>query len=168
MRNLKSLTLDGNRFHVAHMDFQAFSDRLENLSVAGCGARAVLLTKVSKTLRSLVWNDNVVLEAEKPLFFAWLADSQLRSLDVDNCAFYPHDCLDFEAALARMPCLCSLSIARNDFFENIILWWMYEHWRGGHVPSPFNMHVSNMKICFSEHGAPVFLGSSELGRIDVF
>jgi hypothetical protein len=67
-----------------------------------------------------------------------------------------------------MPCLCSLSIARNDFFENIILWWMYEHWRGGHVPSPFNMHVSNMKICFSEHGAPVFLGSSELGRIDVF
>jgi len=169
MRNLKSLTLDGNRFQLASLAFPALSDKLESLSLAGCsGLRAALLSKVSKTLRSLVWNDNAVLEAEKPFFLAWLADSRLQSLDVDNCAFCPHDCQDFQAALARMPCLCSLSIARNDFFENNILWWLYEHWRGGHVPSPFHMHVSNMKICFSEHGAPVFLGNSGFGRIDVF
>jgi hypothetical protein len=169
MRNLKSLALDGNKFQLISMAFPVFTNKLQSLSVAGCrGVRTVLLTKISKTLHSLVWNDNAVLEAEKPLFLTWLADSQLRSLDVDNCAFYPHDCLDFQAALARMPCLCTLSIARNDFFENHILWWLYEHWRGGRVPSPFNMHVSNMKICFSEHGAPVFLGGSELGRIDVF
>ena len=168
MRNLKSLTLDGNKFGLISLAFPAFSDSLESLSVAGCGGvRAVLLTKVSKTLQSLVWNDNVLLEAEKPFFLAWIADSRVRTLDVDNCGFYVHDCEDFQAAVQRMPCLQSLSIARNDFFENIILWWMYEHWRGGHVPSPFHMHVSNMKICFCEHGAPVFLGGSEFGRIDV-
>ena len=66
-----------------------------------------------------------------------------------------------------MPCLQSLSIARNDFFENIILWWMYEHWRGGQVSSPFSMHVSNMNICFPDHGAPVFMGGSEYGRMHV-
>ena len=168
MRNLKSLTLDGNRFEPISLAFPAFSDELQSLSLAGCsGVRAVLLTKISKTLQSLVWNDNVVLEQEKPLFLAWIADSRLRSLDVDNCGFYPHDCQDFEAALRRMPCLQSLSIARNDFFENIILWWMYEHWRGGHVPSPFSMHVSNMNICFPDHGAPVFMGGSEYGRMHV-
>jgi hypothetical protein len=127
----------------------------------------MLLTKVSKTLQSLVWNDNVLLEAEKPFFLAWIADSRLRSLDVDNCAFHPLDAEGFQAALARMRCLSSLSIARNDFFENLILWSMYEHWRCGHVSSPFNIHVSNMKICFVEHGAPVFLGGSDFGRIDV-
>ena len=168
MRNLRSLALDGNRFELCDPCLRCFSDKLESLSVASCsGVRAVLLTKVSKNLKSLVWNDNVILEAEKPLFLAWLADSHLRSLDVDNCAFHPHDCLDFQAALARMPRLMSLSIARNDFFENIILWWMYEHWRGGHVPSPFSMHVSNMSICFPDHGAPVFMGASGFGRIDV-
>ena len=168
MHNLKSLALDGNKFELTSLGFPCFSDSLESLSVAGCrNVRAVLLTKVSKTLRSLVWNDNVILEAEKPLFLAWLADSRLRSLDVDNCAFYPHDCLDFQATLARMPCLQSLSVARNDFFENIILWWMYEHWRGGHVPSPFSMHVSNMNICFPDHGAPVFMGGSEFGRLEL-
>jgi hypothetical protein len=168
MRNLKSLVLDGSKFDLISLAFPGFSDKLESLSLAGCGGvRAMLLTKVSKTLQSLVWNDNVLLEAEKPFFLAWIADSRLRSLDVDNCAFHPHDAEGFQAALARMRCLSSLSIARNDFFENLILWSMYEHWRCGHVPSPFNMHVSNMKICFVEHGAPVFLGGSEFGRIDV-
>ena len=167
MRNLTSLALDGNNFELMSLAFPSFSDKLESLSVAGCsGVRAVLLENVSKNLHSLVWNDNALLEAEKPLFLAWLADSRLRSLDVDNCALYPHDCLDFQAALARMPCLMSLSVARNDFFENVMLWWMYEHWRTGHVPSPFTMHVSNMNICFPDHGAPVFMGGSEFGRID--
>jgi len=168
MRNLKSLALDGNKFQLVSTAFPGFGDKLESLSVASCtGVRAVLLTKVSKTLQSLVWNDNVVLEAEKPVFLAWLADSRLRALDIDNCGFYPHDCQDFEALLPRMPCLHSLSIARNDFFENIILWWLYEYWRCGKLPSPFNMHVSNMNICFPDHGTPVFMGSSRFGRIHV-
>ncbi len=158
MRNLKSLILDGNKFQLMSMVFPAFTDKLESLSVAGCrGVRVVLLAKVSKTLQSLVWTDNVVLEADKPFFFAWLADSRLRSLLVDNCGFFPHDSDDFEAALQRMPCLMRLSITYNDFFENIILWWMYEHWQCGHVPSSFRMHVSNMHVCFPEHGPPVFL-----------
>ena len=168
MRNLKSLTLDGNKFQLISTAFPGFSDSLESLSVAGCsGVRAVLLTKVSKTLLSLVWNDNVILEAEKPCFLAWLADSRLRALDIDNCGFYPHDCHDFEAVVPRMPGLHSLSIARNDFFENIILWWMYEYWRCGQLPSPFSMHVSNMSICFPHHGAPVFMGASHFGRIHI-
>ena len=168
MRNLKSLALDGNKFQLVSLAFPSFSDKLESLSVASCsGVRAALLSKISKTLHSLVWNNNVVVEAEKPLFLAWLADSRLRSIDVDNCCFYPHDCLDFQAALARMPCLQSLSIARNEFFENVILWWMYEHWRGGQLLSPFRMHVSNMNICFPDHGPPVFMGGSEFGRIEV-
>jgi hypothetical protein len=158
MSNLKSLTLDGNKFHLWDASFPAFSDKLESLSVAGCrGVRAALLAQVSKTLHSLVWNDNVILEAEKPFFFSWLADSRLRSLDVENCGLYPHDTEDFQTAFARMPCLMGLNIAHNEYFENNILWWMYEHWRGGHVPCFFRMHVSNMHVCFPEHGAPVFL-----------
>jgi hypothetical protein len=158
LRNLSSLTLDGNKFHVWDPCFPGFSDKLESLSVASCrGVRVVLLAQVSKTLQSLVWNDNVILEAEKPFFFAWLADSSLRSLDVENCGLYPHDAEDFQAAFARMPCLMGLNIAHNDFFENIILWWMYEQWRCGHVPCFFRMHVSNMHVCFPDHGAPVFL-----------
>jgi hypothetical protein len=158
LRNLTSLTLDGNKFQVWDPCFEGFSDKLECLSVAGCrGVRAVLLASVSKTLQSLVWNDNVILEAEKPFFFAWLADSRLDSLDVENCGLFPHDAEAFQAAFARMPSLMGLNIAHNEYFENIILWWMYEHWRGGHVPCFFRMHVSNMHVCFPEHGAPVFL-----------
>jgi len=158
LRNLTSLTLDGNKFHVCDPCFPGFSDKLECLSVAGCrGVRAVLLASVSKTLQSLVWNDNVMLESEKPFFFAWLADSRLDSLDVENCGLFPHDAEAFQAAFARMPSLMGLNIAHNEYFENIILWWMYEHWRGGHVPCFFRMHVSNMHVCFPDHGAPVFL-----------
>jgi hypothetical protein len=158
IRNLKNLTLDGNKFQLWDPCFPSFSDKLESLSIASCtGVRVVLLTNVSKTLQSLVWSDNVILEAEKPFFLAWLAYSRLHSLHVDNCGFYPHDAEDFQAAFARMPCLLSLSIARDDFCENIILWWMYEYCRGGHVPCSFRMHVSNMHVCFPEHGLLVFM-----------
>jgi len=158
MRNLKSLTLDGNKFQLCDAFCPGFSDKLESLSVACCrGVRVVLLASVSKTLQSLVWRDNVILEAEKPFLLAWLADSRLRSLNVNNCGLFPHDSDDFEAALQRMPCLMCLSIAHNDFFENMVLWWMYEHWRCGHVPCSFRMHISNMHVCFPDHGPPVFL-----------
>jgi hypothetical protein len=168
LRNLKSLTLDGNKFLLLLPALPHFSDSLESLSVASCsGVRVVLLTTVSKTLRGLVWNDNAIREAEKPLFFSWLADSNLRSLDVDNCGFHAHDSDDFQAAIARMPSLLALSIARNDSFENIVLWWMYEFWRCGRVPCFFRMHVSNMHICFPDHGAPVFMCGSQFGRIEV-
>jgi hypothetical protein len=168
LRNLKSLALDGNRFGLVSLAFPGFSDSLKSLSLAGCsGVRAVLLTKVSKTLRSLVWNDNAMLEAEKPFFMAWIADSSLRSLDVDNCGFHAHDTDAFQAAIARMPGLMALSIARNDCFENIVLWWMYEFWRCGRVPCFFRMNVSNMHICFPDHGSPVFMCGSQFGRIEV-
>ena len=167
LRNLRSLALDGNKFQPLHPAFPSFGDKLESLSVASCsGVRAVLLTNVRKTLHSLVWNENVMLEAEKPFFLAWIADSRLRSLDVDNCGWHAHDADDFQAAIARMPCLMSLSVARN-LFEDIILWSMYEHWRCGRVPCFFKMNVSNMHICFPDHGAPVFMCGSQFGRIQV-
>ena len=158
LRNLASLTLDGNKFQVYDPCFPCFSDKLESLSVCGCrGVRVVLLTTVSRALQSLKWNDNVILEAEKPFFLAWIADSRLHTLHVDSCGFFPHDTEAFQAAFVTMPCLLSLSIAHNEFFENIILWWLYEYWRAGHVPCSFRMHVSNMHVCFPEHGPPVFL-----------
>jgi len=158
MRNLQSLTLDGNRFELWDPMFPSFGDKLQSLSVASCrGVRVVLLAAVSTTLQSLVWNNNVILEAEKPFFLAWIAGSRLRGLCVDNCGFGAHDAEDFQAAFARMPCLLSLSIAHNDCFENIILWWMYEYWRSGRVPALFTLHVSGMNVCFPEHGTPVFL-----------
>ena len=158
LRNLQSLALDGNRFELSDPFFPSFGDKLQSLSVASCrGVRVVLLASVSRTLQSLVWNNNVILEAEKPFFLAWIAGSRLRGLRVDNCGFAAHDAEDFQAALAHMPCLLSLSIAHNDYFENIILWWMYEYWRCGRVPCPFTLHVSNMHVCFPEHGTPIFL-----------
>jgi hypothetical protein len=158
MRNLQSLALDGNRFELWDPFFPSFGDKLQSLSVTNCrGVRVVLLATVSRTLQSLVWNNNVMLEAEKPFFLAWIAGSRLRGLCVDNCGFTAHDAEDFQVAFARMPCLLSLSIAHNDCFENIILWWMYEYWRCGGVPGSFTLHVSNMHVCFPEHGTPVFL-----------
>ena len=160
MRNLQSLTLDGNRFELWDPFFPSFSDKLQSLSVASCrGVRVVLLVTVSSTLQSLVWNNNIIFDAEKPFFLAWIAGSRLRGLCVDNCGFDAHDAEDFQVAFARMPCLLSLSIAHNDCFENIILWWMYEYWRCGGVPASFTLHVSNMHVCFPEHGTPVFLSN---------
>ena len=166
MRNLRQLTLDGNRFHRAYAGFASFSDKLESLSLASCyGVRPWLLKKMGRSLHTLVLSGTKMREADRPTLFAWVGDSRLQSLDIDDCGFCLNDIEAFEAAFARMPCLLSLSIAYNQDFENVILWWIYEHWRGGHVLPSFRLHVSNMHVCFPDYGSPVFTGTSHFNRM---
>ena len=169
MHNLRHLALDGNKFHLAHSGFPAFGDTLETLSVARCsGLRPTLLKHLQKTLRTLTWSDNVILDADKPAFLAWIADSHLRALDIDNCGFHPDDAPAFQAAFARMPLLHSLSMARNDHFEDAVFWWIYDLWKRREMtPHFFSVHVSNMHICYPRDAMPVILAGTRLGYLEL-
>ena len=167
MSNLRHLTLDGNMFHLAHSGLPAFSDHLEYLSVANCcGIRPTILKNVKKTLQTLVWNDNVILDEDKPVFLEWLKDSRLRSLDMDNCGFHADDVVEFQKAFESMPCLLSLSVAHNDF-QDSVFWWLYNIWRTGHIRTFFSVHISNMHVCFPDSGYPVLLSNTRFGYIEI-
>ena len=167
MRNLKHLTLDGSKFHLAHSGFPAF-DSLETLSVARCaGARPTLLKHLRKTLHYLTWSGNVVLEDDKPAFLAWIADSSLRTLAIDNCGFHLHDAGGFKVAFARMPLLHSLSMAGNDHFEDAVFWWIYDMWKRGERQI-FRVHVSNMHVCYPDAGNPMsIMATTRLGHLQL-
>lgn len=169
MHNLTQLILDGNKFHLAHSGFPPLSPRLEVLSLASCtGLRPSLLQNVSKTLHTLVWNDNVIVEDDKPVFLSWITDSHLRNLEVDNCGFFTTDSHAFQAALARMPALRSLSMADNDVFQDMVFWWIYDFWQCGRLQSDFfSVHVSNMHICYPTAGLPVVLSTTRFGFIEI-
>ena len=168
MRNLRKLTLDGNKFSLADSGAPTFSGALEYLSVAGCdGVRPFFLKCVKKTLRALIWNKNAILDADKSFFLAWLAGSDLRALDMDNCDFGMQDFEHFKAAFTRMTSLQSLSVAGNDFFQDNVFWWIYEYWRQGYIPAFFAVHISNMHICFPDSGMPVFMSRTRFGFIEV-
>ena len=168
MRSLTSLTLDGNNFDLPHSAFPSFSDKLECLSVAGClGIRPSFLKKVAKTLHTLVWSNNVILDADKPEFLDWITDSSVENLDIDNCGFHQADAFDFQTALKRMPALRSLSMAGNLFFQDDIFWWIYKVWRSGRLQSSFfSIHISNMHICYPDAGIPVIISNTRFGYIE--
>ena len=167
MRNLASLTLDGNKFHLVHSPFPSFSDKLESLSLADCGGiRPSILQHVGKTLRTLVWSENAIEEADKPAFLAWIADSHLRNLDIDNCGFCQDDACEFQRAVARMPALRSLSMAGNEF-QSSVVWWLHEMQSAGRTPALFSVHISNMHICYPEACRPVIMASTRFGRIEI-
>ena len=170
MHNLRHLTLDGNKFHLAHSGFPTFSASLETLSVARCsGLRPTLLKHLHKTLHTLTWSNNVILDADKPAFLAWIADSPLRSLAIDDCGFHPDDAPAFQTALARMPRLQSLSMAGNDHFEDAVFWWIYDRWKHREMRAPFfSVNVSNMQICYPEAAMPVILATSHFGCLELY
>jgi hypothetical protein len=161
LRNLTSLTLDGNKFHMTHTAFPAFSDSLQCFSVASCsGVTPSILKKISKKLRLLNWSDNVILEADKQVFLDWITDSQLVNLDIDNCAFHQDDILNFELAFERMPALRSLSMAGNDNFQDDIFWWIYDFWKRGRLRTIFfSVYISNMHICYPDCGLPIIISN---------
>ena len=169
MHNLTSLTLDGNKFDLPHSAFPQFSDKLERFSAAGCpGIRPSLLKKIGKTLHTLVWSENVLLDADKPVFLDWLRDSDVWSLDIDNCGFHKDDTPDFQAALQRMPSLRSLSMAGNDGFQDDMFWWIYEFWKNGRLQSPFfSISISNMHICYPHCGRPVVMSTTRFGYVEL-
>jgi len=168
MRNMQSLTLDGNRFHRVHSAVPSFSDKLECLSVANCpGIRASILQKISKTLHSLTWSENAIDETDKPAFLDWIADSRLQSLEIDNCGFLRDDTVRFRSAFQRMPALCSLSMAGNYLFQDDIFWWVYDVWKHNRLPSPFfSVHISNMHICYPDSGRPVILAGRGVASLE--
>jgi hypothetical protein len=165
MRNLASLTLDGNKFDLPQKAFTSFSDKLEYLSVEGCsGIRPSILKMVSKTLHTLIWSDNVIRDTDKPEFFEWITDSRVMNLDIDNCGFCQADTFDFHNALQRMPALRSLSMAGNDVFQDDVFWWLYEFWRQRRLQSSFfTVRISNMYICYPHLGIPVIMSNSRFG-----
>jgi hypothetical protein len=169
MRNLVNLTLDGNKFHLAHSGFPVFTPSLETLSVANCpGIRPTLLRNVKKTIRTLNWSDNVIAEDDKPVFLEWIKDSKVQSLDIDNCGFCLPDSLDFQAALTRMPALRSLSMAGNYLFQDDVFWWIYDFWRNGRLQSSFfTVHISNMHICYPDCGIPIIMSTTRFGYIEI-
>ena len=168
MRNMRSLTLDGNTFHLVYVAFPSFSDKLECLSVAGCsGIRASLLRKVPKTLHTLTWSENVFEETDKPEFLAWIADSHLRKLEIDNCGFGLPDSLDFQSAFERMPALRSLSMAGNYLFQEDVFWWLYDIWKQGRLQASFFcVQISNMHVCYPDSGIRVVLASREFAHLE--
>ena len=168
MRNLTSLTLDGNKFELTHTAFPSFSDKLECLSVeACCGIRPDFLKRVSKTLRTLVWSGNVILDIDKPDFLGWIADSHVRNLDIDSCGFCLADAFEFQKALQRMPALRSLSMAGNDTFQDDVFWWLYDFWRNRRLQASFfTVHISNMHICYPHAGVPVIMSTTRFGYIE--
>jgi hypothetical protein len=168
MRNMKSLTLDGNTFHLVHSAFPSFSDKLESLSVAGCpGIRASILRKVPKTLHTLTWSENAIEETDKREFFDWIADSHLQKLEIDNCGLCLPDSLPFQSAFERMPALHSLSMAGNYRFQDDVFWWLYDVWKQGRMRSSFFcVHISNMHICYPDSGIRVVLAASEFGSLE--
>ena len=170
MRNLRNLTLDGNKFHLAHSGFPVFSPCLETLSVANCsGLRPTLLKNVRKTIQTLNWSDNLITEEDKPVFLEWIKDSKVQNLDVDNCGFCPDDSVVFQSALQRMPALRSVSMAGNHFFQDDIFWWIYEFWRSGRLSSTFfTVHISNMHICYPPSGLPFIMSDVRFGCVDLF
>jgi hypothetical protein len=169
LHNLRHLTLDGNKFHLAHSGFPAFPASLETLSVARCsGLRPTLLKHLQKTLRTLTWSSNLILDADKPAFLDWIADSHLHALYIDDCGFHSHDAPAFQAAFLRMPRLESLSMAGNDHFEDAVFWWIYDRWKHREIRAPFfSVHVSNMQICYPEAAMPVILASSRFGYLEL-
>jgi hypothetical protein len=165
MRNLTSLTLDGNKFDLPQTAFTSFSDKLECLSLEGCcGVRPSILKMVSKTLRTLMWSDNVILDTDKPEFFEWITDSRVRNLDIDKCGFCQADTFDFQNALQCMPALRSLSMAGNDIFQDDVFWWLYDFWRQRRLQSSFfTVRISNMYICYPHAGIPVIMSNTRFG-----
>jgi hypothetical protein len=168
MRNLTSLTLDGNTFDLPHEAFPSFSDKLQSLSVAGCsGIRPSMLRKVKKTLHTLVWSENVLQHSDKQDFLEWITDSHVQNLHIDNCGLCLADSVDFQSALERMPALKSLSMAGNYLFQEDVFWWIYDFWRNRHLQSTFfNVHISNMHICYPDAGTPVTVYDMRLGCIE--
>jgi hypothetical protein len=169
MRNLTSLTLDGNTFDLSYSAFPSFSDKLECLSVAGCpGIRPSFLKKISKTLRTLVWSENVLEISNKQDFLEWLTDSRLRNLDIDNCQLCLADSVDFQTALQHMPELRSLSMAGNYLFQDDVFWWIYDVWRSGRLQSTFfSVHISNMHICYPDAGIPMIMSTARFGYVEI-
>jgi hypothetical protein len=169
MRNLKHLQLDGNKFHLAHSGLPTFSSNLETLSVANCsGVRPTLLKNVAKTLHTLTWSGNLIEDKDKPAFLEWIKDSNVRSLDIDNCGFSANDTADFQSAFKRMPYLKSLSMAGNDVFQDDMFWWIYNFWRNGRIQSSFfSVHISNMHICYPENGTPIIMSSYRFGYVEI-
>jgi hypothetical protein len=169
MQNLRHLTLDGNKFHLAHSGFPVFSHRLETLSVARCcGLRPTLLKHLQKTLHTLTWSDNAVLDADKPAFLAWLADSHLHTLDISNCGFHLGDAEAFQVAFARMPRLQNLKMAGNDHFEDVVFWWIYDLWVHREMASDlFSVNVSNMHVCYPATAMPIILASARFGLLEL-
>ena len=169
MRSLRKLTLDGNKFHLTHSGFPVFSPCLETLSVANCsGLRPTLLKNVKKTLRTLNWSGNLIIEEDKPVFLEWIKDSNVRSLDIDDCGFLQTDTCAFQVAFEHMPGLYSLSMAGNDGFQDDIFWWIYEFWKNGRLQSPFfSISISNMHICYPHCGRPVVMSTTRFGYIAI-
>ena len=169
MRNLIHLRLDGNKFHLAHSGFPSFSENLESLSVANCpGVRPTMLKNLSKTLRTLGWNDNPIPIEDTPAFFERINDSKLQNLDIDHSGFALADSYDFKAALRRMPALRSLSMAGNYLFQDDVFWWIYDIWRSGRLQSNFfSVHISNMHICYPNTGIPVIMSATRFGYIEI-
>jgi len=168
MRNLRSLTLDGNRFDVQNLAFPSFSDKLNSLSVMSCsGIRPSFLKKVDKTLQELNWSDNLVADIDKPVFLDWIAGSHVQILDIDNCGFLEDDVHAFQKALERMPALRSVSLAGNYIFQDEMFWWIYEFWKNGRLQSNcLQVYISNMQISYPTCGIPVAL--SRWGYQEVF
>jgi hypothetical protein len=169
IHNLRHLALDGNKFHLTHSGFPVLPASLETLSVAQCsGLRPTLLKHLQKTLRTLTWSDNAIPDDDKPAFLAWITDSNLRALNIDNCGFHPLDAPAFQAAFARMPLLHSLSMAGNDHFEDAVFWWIYDLWKHREMrPHFFIVHVSNMHICYPDNSVPIILATSRFGLLEV-
>jgi hypothetical protein len=168
LRNMTSLTLDGNNFHLVHSAVPAFSDKLERLSVAGCpGIRASVLQKISKALHTLSWSENALEEDDKPEFLSWLADSRLQKLEIDNCGFSLADGSAFMSAFERMPALRSLSMAGNYLFQDDVFWSLYDVWKQGRLRSSFFcVHISNMHVCYPDSGIRVLLAARELDCLE--
>lgn len=169
MRNLTSLTLDGNTFDLACCAFPSFSDKLECLSLSNCSRiRPSILKKVNKTLRTLVWSDNVLEDRDKQDFLQWITDSSLQNLDIDNCGLCLTDSFDFQSAFQRMPELRSLSMAGNYFFQDDVFWWIYDIWRSRRLqPTFFSVHISNMHICYPDAGIPVIMSTARFSYIEI-
>jgi hypothetical protein len=170
MRSLRHLHLDGSNFHLAHSGFPRLSDNLETLSVANCpGLRPTALRGVSKTLHTLNWSGNLILDEDKPAFLEWIRDSHVRSLDMDNCGLHLTDALPFQSAFERMPGLRSLSIAGNYLFQDDVFWWVYNFWRQGRLQSPFfTVHISNMHTCYPDYGHPVMIAATPFEYIETY
>lgn len=170
LRNLTSLTLDGNKFHMPHMTFPAFADSLQCFSVANCpGIGPSVLQKVSKTLHTLRWSNNPISDTDKQVFLDWIADSHLRNLDIDKCGFQQDDASRFQLAFERMPALRSLSMAGNDHFQDDVFWWIYEFWKSGRLLTIFfSVHISNMHICYPDCGLPVIMSTNRFSYIEIF
>ncbi|MBV5344148.1 MAG: hypothetical protein JZU63_00685 [Rhodoferax sp.] len=170
MRSLRHLHLDGSKFHLAHSGFPRFSDALETLSVSNCyGLRPTMLRSVTKTLGALNWSGNLIADSDKPAFLAWIKDSHVRSLDIDNCGFHLADSADFQSALERMPALRSLSIAGNYIFQDDVFWWVYDFWKQGRLQAPFfTIHISNMHTCYPDSGRPVMIARMPFEYMDAY